>query len=330
MHWSAETSHMESMLELDEHECVQIRCVSIFCKRGQERGKHRSGPHFNYKNLSISMGRWENELAENRCATPRAKAAQQWLYANNMTYRHYYDMHRSVLCNYRSNTDGSRKTLYLTTYDLLYKSPGIEVAAWPILYPWSRYGDTDVRDRLSDGGSGTEAQHYSGKTSFIRKLLSRCRGYEQESFLMFYLHDRFLTKTLFAKSTVADNRRTTADITGQSTIISDSYWRAEQAYSADLVRQMARRCRDALPGDPIWEYQHKCSIYEDTEMDKSLAFPNLFITIAPAEWLFPMHCSQQSYYESRRGHDIAGASVLHMYYAIKDTILVLLTEKSSY
>ena len=43
-----------------------------------------------------------------------------------------------------------------------------------------------------------------------------------------------------------------------------------------------------------------------------------------------MHCSQLSYYESRRGHDIAGASALHMYYAIKDTILVLLTEKNSY
>ena len=61
------------------------------------------------------------------------------------------------------------------------KSPGIEVGAWPILYPWSRYGDTDVRDRLCDGGSGTEKHHYSGKTSFIRKLLSRCRAYEQDS-----------------------------------------------------------------------------------------------------------------------------------------------------
>ena len=131
------------------------------------------------------------------------------------------------------------------------KSPGVEVAAWPILYPWSRYGDTDVRDRLCDGGSGTEKHHYSGKTSFIRKLLSRCRAYEQEPHLIFFLYDRFLCKSLFAKSAVADNRGVTADVTGASTVISDSYWRSEQDYTADVVRQMARRCREAKEGDPI-------------------------------------------------------------------------------
>ena len=81
------------------------------------------------------MARWEEQLAERRCATHRARAAQKWLYANNMTYRHYYDMHRSVLIDYRSNSASSRKTLYISTYDLLMKSPGLEVAAWPILYP---------------------------------------------------------------------------------------------------------------------------------------------------------------------------------------------------
>ena len=61
--WSAETSQFESMLELGESECKQIRCVSIFCKAGQERGKTRRGPHFNYKKLSIAMARWEEQLA---------------------------------------------------------------------------------------------------------------------------------------------------------------------------------------------------------------------------------------------------------------------------
>ena len=145
---------------------------------------------------------------------------------------------------------------------------------------------------------------------------------------MFYLHDRFLTKTLLAKSTVADNCGLTADITGQSTIISDSYWRAEQDYTADLVRQMARRCRDAKEGDPIWNYQNKDTLYLDESVDRSLAFPNLFITIAPAEWLFPMHCTQEAYYPSS-GHHAAAFSTLHMYYTIKDTILVLLQERNS-
>ena len=167
----------------------------------------------------------------------------------------------------------------------------------------SHYGDTDVRERISDGGSGKLSSHYSGKQSFIRKLLSRCRAYEQVPSLLFYLHDRFLAKQLCAKSTVAENRGLTADITGASTVISDSYWRSEQDYTADLVRQMAYRCRTAVKGDILWKYQHR----NVSDIDTSLEFPNLFITIAPAEWTFPMHCSQQSYYEKDvdRGHDTA-------------------------
>ena len=80
---------------------------------------------------------------------------------------------------------------------------GLEVAAWPILYPWSRYGDTDVRARLAQGGSGTAKQHYSGKQSFIRKLLSRNRAYDQEPSLAFYLHDVLFARMLLSRFTVA-------------------------------------------------------------------------------------------------------------------------------
>ena len=327
--WTPATSHMESMLDLSVAECKQLRCISIFIQRCvRETGKNRSAPVFNYKKLSITMARWEESLPQDRCTTARSRAACRWLYANNMTYRERYDMHRTILNDYRSNSASSRTSLYISTYELLMKSPGIEVAAWPILYPWSRYGDTDVRDRLCDGGSGTEKHHYSGKTSFIRKLLSRCRAYEQEPHLIFFLYDRFLCKSLFAKSTVADNRGVTADVTGASTVISDSYWRSEQDYTADVVRQMARRCREANEGDPIWQYQQSSSMFDDPDMDKSLAFPNLFITIAPAEWLFPQHCSAMGYYPTR-GHDVAGFASLHMYSSIRDTILALLQETNS-
>ena len=80
--WSEDTSHFESMLELSKTECEQLRCVSIFIPRMEkERGKHRTAPHYNYKKLSISYGRWEEQLAEKRCLTPKARAAQRWLYA---------------------------------------------------------------------------------------------------------------------------------------------------------------------------------------------------------------------------------------------------------
>ena len=150
--WTPATSHLESMLDLSADECENLRCVSIFIKRiERETGKNRSAPVFNFKKCSITMARWEESLAEDRCTTARSRAAWRWLYGNNMTYRERCDMHRTILNDFHSRSASSRKNLYISTYELLMKSPGIEVAAWPILYPWSRYGDTDVRDRLCNG-----------------------------------------------------------------------------------------------------------------------------------------------------------------------------------
>ena len=102
---------------------------------------------------SIARGRWEATLAEDRCASAKAKAARLWLYENNMTYRQFYDLHRSILRNFKA---GNRDSLYEKTSVLLADKSmrGLEVAAWPILYPWSRYGDTDGRARLFDNRSG--------------------------------------------------------------------------------------------------------------------------------------------------------------------------------
>ena len=75
-----------------------------------------------------------------------------------MTYRHFYEMHRSILKNHKA---GIRPDLYETASVLFADKSmhGLEAAAWHILYPWARYGDTDARARLVDGGSGTASQH---------------------------------------------------------------------------------------------------------------------------------------------------------------------------
>ena len=151
---------------------------------------------------------------------------------------------------------------------------GLEVAAWPILYPWSRYGDTDVRRRLATGGSGTGIQHYSGKQSHIRKLISRCRAYEQEPSLAFCLHDRFYATSFLEKFSVADSHGVTADITSDSMTMSESYWRHEQDITADLVRQMHRLCLDAPRGSEIWNYQNQNLLF--TTENTGLSFPIFF------------------------------------------------------
>ena len=77
---------------------------------------------------------------------------------------------------------------------------------------------------LSRGGSGGATQHYSGTQSYARKLLSRCRAYDQEPSLAFYLHDVFVARSFLCKQTVAENRGITPDITSDSTSLSESYW----------------------------------------------------------------------------------------------------------
>ena len=289
-----------------------------------ERGRDDRGPSFNYKKMCITRGRWEKELAEDRCTSAKAKAAGKWLYKNNMTYRQFYKMHKSILVSYKK---GTRSTLYEKTSNLLISEQlyGLEVAAWPLLYPWARYGDTDIRSRLVDGGSGTAAQHYSGKQSYIRKLLSRCKAYEQEFHLIFYLHDAFFARMLTTKMNVADRQGVTVDITADSSIQSESYWRHEQDITADIVRQMSLLCRRSVPGDEIHAYQNSLMFQGH---DTPLEFPNLFITISPAEWKHPKHCSAKAYYP-HRGHDTACFSSIHMYELIRGTMLTILTEANS-
>ena len=119
-----------------------------------------------------------------------------------MTYRHDCGVHHGILVAYRGGFS-ARTTLFDFTYRLLLERPGVEVAAWPLLYPWSRYGDTDVRNRLVEGGSGDAGNHYYSKTSFLRKIRSRCRSYEQVPAIMFFLYDSILARTLTTKMNVA-------------------------------------------------------------------------------------------------------------------------------
>ena len=126
---------------------------------------------------------------------------------------------------------------------------------------------------------------------------------------MLYLHDVLFVRMLLSKMTVAEQHGVTPDITADSSIQSESDWRHEQDITADIVRQMFRLCRESVPGDEIYRYQNSLLF---TNEDTSLDFPNLFITIAPAEWKFPIHCSAQGYYPDR-GHDMAAFSTIHMY-----------------
>jgi hypothetical protein len=67
----------------------------------------------------------------------------------------------------------------IPTAELLLHMPGIEVAARPWLYPMALFGYTHLRVRLVGLGHISAAQKPSLKTSWLRKLLSRCASYQQ-------------------------------------------------------------------------------------------------------------------------------------------------------
>ena len=62
------------------------------------------------------------------------------------------------------------------------RSPGIEVATFPILYPQPSFGKTDARERRT------------------------CLSYAQDAKLMFLLHDIHMAKQIMTKLTVGQSR----------------------------------------------------------------------------------------------------------------------------
>ena len=78
---------------------------------------------------------------------------------------------------------------------------------------------------------------------------------------------------------------------------SEGYWRAEQDYLADVVRQMARRQDD--PGSEVYPFAHLVA----GDSTASMAYPNVFITVAPAEWRFPLHEALFNAWKFPQGHE---------------------------
>ena len=88
------------------------------------------------------------------------------------------------------------------------------------------------------------------------------------------------------------------------------YWDIVQDSLADLVRIMLARCYDQKKHPEL--YAHCRDLRGQVWL---CAFPNLFLTIAPAEWRFPRPYFLQPYIDCV----FAGAYImsLHMYYLVR-------------
>jgi hypothetical protein len=145
---------------------------------------------------------------------------------------------------------------YILTADLLLRSPGIEVAARPVLYARAAFGDTDLHYRLDALGHLTSRNCPKIGDSFIGKALSRCGSYAVDMMLLCLIYDVHICRTIYGLVRTAADRKLSPETACDHLPMFDSYWRHAEDVLVDMTRRM---------GYP----------------------PTVFITVAPAEWKIP-------------------------------------------
>ena len=305
----------ESMLALSRAEAWSLAPVRVFIDTKQERGKLTSARTCTLKKWGISRAEWRRTPIEPDPRNVKLVAAFAWLKANNRTYADWVEKHEEFL---KDQERYSVPRYWWRTSDLLLHRDGVEVAAFPILYPRACFGDTNMKDL----GLIDEDCEKSIFTNHLRKLLSPCAAYVMQPLLTFLLYDIGMARRLTLALSVADKRGFSGEIATDHYTDSESYWRHEQDISCDMVRQMSILC-DVVPAegvDPtIYEFCHN-----ETEPGR-LAFPNHFITIAPAEWLFPLPAWLQDLAATNLS-DISGVVALHTYHVLMVTLTAILRE----
>ena len=93
---------------------------------------------------------------------------------------------------------------------------------------------------------------------------------------MFLMSDIMSARRIMAIQKIAVQRELPADLAAQNRSDSESYWRREQDHLCDIVRQMRQR-QESLDYPRLYVYAH------GSGEPRSLAYPNVFITVAPVE-----------------------------------------------
>ena len=214
--------------------------------------KGGKAPTSNKKKLSVVRATWRRTKVEASLDTQPLRDAYAFLLANNATYKDY-------ICKHNARIDNGELTgpTYIPTAQLLLHMPGIECAARPWLYPVASYGDTDIKNRLVSKGQLDKRQLPSIKTSFMRKILSRCTSYGSDFQLFSLVHDIALAKQLTSVVEMAKKNNIAPDQAASGMQNCQTFWVHERTQLEDMCRQLGK--------------------------------PNLFLTVAPAEWKFPWH-----------------------------------------
>ena len=299
-----------SLLDLPADEASRLQLVDLYCDFRRQRGQRQGrAPVFNYKKLSVIRAEWRRARVDDTMTTDMGRAALRWFKQDHPTYARLYAQHLKVLADHARDAS---LPWYIITPRLLLDMDGVEVAARPILYPHFSYGDSDLRSRIVGTHVGAN-QTLSIKASVLRKCLSRCAAYQSDVLWIFLMHDIITARNCCSMISMAERRGLPPETMAARHQQTESYWRREQDVHADIVRQMRRMCTDREGHPDLWSYCQWGG-------GRTLAYPNLFITIAPAEWKFPLLYSLFEQHRFPRGgckfvrlSELGGPLALHLY-----------------
>ena len=340
-----------SMLDLTQEEADSLRLIEVTCGVRSERGKLGSAPVYNLKKTTVVKAHWIPELDD--FPSDRAKAAFEYFEKHEQykALKVQRDRHFSMAAE---EPDESKRTHYIHTSRLLLHIQCVEVGAFPLLYPTVDYCDSDLKARLDK----EDPVKYKGKLfsihrGFVAKVQSTIRHYEETPMWAFLLYDMHLTRTSMQAISIADSKGVSPDVIADNQHISASYWANEQDVLAGRVRSLSRLLDDLQAlreGDesqravslqdimraPHWSVEHggPCAFTEDdlrrirdyaygslsVEQKVPLDLPNVFITISPAEWKFPL---AWGIFGRLKDHlpKFLGSLAVHMYTVVTNVIL---------
>ncbi len=194
----------------------------IWCDVKQERGRTRGLGTFSWKRLGIAHGKWKGPRISERQLTTRARAAYEWLMQHNATYAAWQQRHDAAMQAGPHKGHG----YVFQTWSLLLHSPGIEIAAFPVLYPQSSFSDSDARDRFMKlDWIGPRAKTTIGFS--YPQITSPCLSFGQEAKLMSLLDDIDLAKQIMMKLSTAEQTNITPDVMSSGMANSESHWKNE-------------------------------------------------------------------------------------------------------
>jgi hypothetical protein len=242
---------------------------------------------------TIIRATWKAVAVQEALRTEAGRRAHNWLMENNTTYKGFVEKHNRFL-EQRAAAENPLP-LWIPTEKLLLKMPGLEIAARPWLYPLAAFGDTDLSNRLKELNQIATSSTPSVKTGWFRKVCSRSVDYWADYALQCFLYDVSLARSLTSVVSLAEGKKMAPEVFAADMAAFEMYWHRQTQLLEDVCRQAGR-------------------------------LPELFFTLAPAEWKFPLH---EGVLPAEHDEELSSMQLLltmHLYNALQAVLRRLIFE----